>query len=222
MPKTKLACYNTIMKIAKLEHSGILIEKDGSLLVFDPVEFAKKIPKLNNVVAVVITHRHSDHFQPEVLEKIVGDNSEAKILTTSEVGALVENSIVVKAGDHYEIGGFNLDFFGKDHSAIVPGQIPCENIGVVVDENIVNPGDSFDLPSTNAKVLFVPTAAPWLKMSESMDFIKRAAPELVVPIHDALLSELGETISNNWVMKACDEMGAKFVYLKPGDNIELG
>jgi hypothetical protein len=44
----------------------------------------------------------------------------------------------------------------------------------------------------------------------------------VVPIHDALLSELGETISNNWVMKACDDMGAKFAYLKPGDNIELG
>ena len=210
------------MKITKLEHSGILIEKDGKLLVFDPAEFTKKIPKLDNVAAVVITHKHSDHFQPEVLAKIVGDNSGAKILTTSEVGALVENSIVVKAGDHYEIGEFNLDFFGKDHSAIVPGQIPCENIGVVVDGNIVNPGDSFDLPSTNTKVLFVPTAAPWLKISESMDFIRRAAPELVVPIHDALLSELGETISNNWVMKACDDIGAKFAYLKPGDNIELG
>ena len=210
------------MKITKLEHSGIVIEKDGKLLVFDPAEFTKKMLKLDNVVAVVITHKHSDHFQPEVLAKIVGDNSGAKILTTSEVGTLVENSIVVKAGDHYEIGEFNLDFFGKDHSAIVPGQIPCENIGVVVDGNIVNPGDSFDLPSTNAKVLFVPTAAPWLKISESMDFIRRAAPELVVPIHDALLSELGETISNNWVMKACDDIGAKFAYLKPGDNIELG
>lgn len=210
------------MKITKLEHSGIVIEKDGKLLVFDPVEFARKVPKLDSVVAIVVTHKHSDHFQPDVLAKIVGDNPGVKVLTTSEVGALVKNSIVVKAGDHYEIDGFNLDFFGKDHSAIVLGQIPCENIGVVVDGNIVNPGDSFDLPSTNAKVLFVPTAAPWLKISESMDFIKKATPELVVPIHDALLSELGETISNNWVMKACDDMCAKFAYLKPGDNIELG
>ena len=210
------------MKITKLEHSGLVLEKDGKLLVFDPVEFTRKIPKLDSVVAIVVTHKHSDHFQPEVLARILGDNPGAKILTTSEVGALVGNSIVVKAGDHYEIGGFNFDFFGKDHAAIVPGQIPCENIGAVVDGCIVNPGDSFDLPNVDTKVLFVPTAAPWLKISESMDFIKRIAPELVVPIHDALLSELGETISNNWVMKACDDMGAKFAYLKPGDNIELG
>lgn len=209
------------MKITKLEHSGIVLEKDGSLLVFDPVEFTEKLPKLNNVVAIIITHKHSDHLQPEVLRKILSNDPEAKVFTTSEATTLINNSVSVKAGDHYEVGGFSLDFFGKDHSAIVPGQTPCENIGVVVDGDIVNPGDSFDLPNTNAKVLFVPIAAPWLKISESMSFIGKARPELVIPVHDALLSELGETISNNWIKKACDNVGAEFAYLKPGESVEI-
>jgi len=34
------------MKITKLEHSGIIIEKDGKRVVFDPVEINGKIPKL--------------------------------------------------------------------------------------------------------------------------------------------------------------------------------
>ena len=54
------------MKITKLEHSGIIIEKDGKRVVFDPVEIRGKIPKLENVVAIVITHKHGDHLQPEI------------------------------------------------------------------------------------------------------------------------------------------------------------
>ena len=210
-----------VMKITKLEHSGILLEKNGISLVFDPVEFTEKLPELKNIAAIIITHKHSDHLQPEVLARILKDNPKAKILTTNEVSTLIENSIPVKASDHHEIEDFNLDFFSKDHAAIIPGQIPCENIGVVIDETIINPGDSFDLPNINTKILFVPTAAPWLKISESIDFIKKANPELAIPVHDALLSELGETISNNWIKKTCDDIGAKFAYLKPGDSIEL-
>ena len=210
-----------VMKITKLEHSGIVLEEDGSLLVFDPVEFTEKLPKLSKVVAIIITHKHSDHLQPEVLGKILNDNPDAKVFTTGKVATLIGNSISVKAGDHYEVGGFSLDFFGKDHSAIVPGQIPCENIGVVVDGDVVNPGDSFDLPDTKTKVLFVPIAAPWLKISESMSFIEKAKPELIIPVHDALLSELGEAISNNWIKKACNNVEAEFAYLKPGKSVEI-
>ncbi len=206
------------MRITKLEHSGIAIEKDGELLICDPVEFTEKLPAFQNVVAMVITHKHSDHFQPEVVARILQDNPDVKIFTTEDTAPNIENAVVVKAGDSYNVGGFKLDFFGKDHAAIVPGQIPCENIGVVVDDEIVSPGDSFDLPNVRAKVLFVPTAAPWLKIVESMDFIEKTKPEVVIPIHDALLSELGERISNNWIDRACESVGARFVELKPGED----
>ena len=207
------------MEITKLEHSGIVIEKDGERIVFDPVEFNKTIPRLNNVVAVIITHKHSDHLQIEVIKKIIRDNSDAKIITTSDAASFIEDSIIAKAGESYEIGGFKLDFFGKNHAAIIPGQIPCENIGVVVNGSIMNPGDSFDYPDIGAKVLFVPISAPWLKIAESMDFVDRVKPQIVIPVHDALLSDLGKSISDNWMKRACDKAGAEYRDLSFGENV---
>ena len=148
-------------------------------------------------------------------------NPEAKIFTTTDTATEINGATAVRAGDSYTVGGFKLDFFGKDHAAIIPGQIPCENIGVVVDEKIVNPGDSFDLPSMRAGVLFVPIAAPWCKVSESVEFIEKSRPELAIPIHDAVLSELGKTFNNNWLRKTCDEIGAKLEILAPNQSIEL-
>jgi L-ascorbate metabolism protein UlaG (beta-lactamase superfamily) len=207
------------MEITKLEHSGIVIEKDGERIVFDPVEFNKTIPRLNNVVAVIITHKHSDHLQIEVIKKIIRDNSDAKIITTSDAASFIEDSIIVKAGESYQIGGFKLDFFGKDHAAIIPGQIPCENIGVVVNGSIMNPGDSFDYSNIGAKVLFVPISAPWLKIAESMDFVDKVKPRIVIPVHDALLSDLGKSINDNWMKKACDKAGAEYRDLSFGENV---
>ena len=37
-------------------------------------------------------------------------------------------------------------------------------------------------------VLLLPTAAPWLKASEAVDYLRAVAPPLAVPIHEALLA----------------------------------
>lgn len=209
------------MKIIKLEHSGIVIEKNGENLVFDPVEFTEKLPSFLNVVAIILTHKHGDHLQPEIISRILVANPGAKIFTTEDAAPAVNNATIVKAGDSHAVGGFKLDFFGKDHAAIIPGQIPCENIGVVVDEKVVNPGDSFDLPNIKPEVLFVPIAAPWSKVSESIDFAKKAKPDIAIPVHDAVLSELGKKFNNNWLSKACDEIGAKLIVLEPNSSFEV-
>lgn len=209
------------MEITKLEHSGLIIKKNEGRIVFDPVEFEETIPKIENVIAIIITHKHGDHLQTEVLNRILDSNPGAKVFTTSDTAPLISSAIVVKAGDVYELEGFKLEFFGKDHAAIVPGQIPCENVGVVVDDTVVNPGDSFDYPDIEAKVLFVPIAAPWLKTSESMDYINKVKPKMAIPIHDAILSDLGKTISGNWARKVCDDIGVEYRELKPNESVTI-
>lgn len=209
------------MKITKLEHSGIIIEKDGKNIVFDPVEYKKQIPKIENVVAVVITHRHSDHLQMDVLKKILANSPNAKIFTTNETTQIIENAVGVSAGMSLEVEGFKLSFFGSDHAAIVPGQIPCTNIGVVVDDFIVNPGDSFDLPVAPAGILFVPISGPWLKIYESMEYVEKARPKIVVPFHDAFLSEFGESTSINWLKRACENVGAECKTIRPNESFEI-
>ena len=209
------------MKITKLEHSGIIIEKDGENIIFDPVKFTKKLPEINNVVTIIITHKHSDHFQPEVIARILQNSPNAKIFTTADTAPNIENAISVKAGDSHDVGNFKLDFFGKDHAAIIPGQIPCENIGTAVDGRIVNPGDSFDLPDFTPEVLFTPIAAPWCKISESIDYVKKAHPRVVIPIHDAVLSDLGKKFNENWLDAACSEIGAEFTSLVPNQSVSI-
>ena len=209
------------MKITKLEHSGIAIEKDGKTLLFDPVEFEQKLPEFTNVVGIVVTHKHGDHFQPAVVERIMADNPAAELITSAETAEMVNGAIAAKAGDTRDVAGFKLQFFGGEHAAIIPGQVPCDNIGVVVDDVLVNPGDSFDLPETEAKVLMAPIASPWNKVSETINFVNRAHPGTVIPFHDAVLSDLGMTFNCNWLKKACAEIGAEFVQLGFGESFEI-
>lgn len=232
------------MKLTKLEHSGIVLEKGGEKLVFDPVEFAATLPELSGVVAIIITHLHGDHFQPEKISAILDRNPEAKIFAPEDAATAIRNALgvanvtVVAGGDEAFVGGdavangevfagnqegFKLEFFGKDHASVVVGKIPCQNIGVVVDGELTNPGDSFDLLEMNGAVdvLLVPEVAPWAKISETMEFIKIAKPRLVVPVHDGLLSEMGKTIYDNLLRATCGEIGTEFAPLGIGENIEI-
>ena len=210
------------MKITKLEHSGLAIEKNGKTLIFDPVEFTEKLPIFENVVAIIITHKHGDHLQPDKLAKILETNRNAKIFITPDAAEILPDAIIMKTGDSCEIGGFKLSFFGQNHAEIIKGQIPCDNFGVIVDDKIVNPGDSFDLPkATRPNILFVPLAAPWCKIAESVDFIKTAKPEIVIPFHDAVLSDFGRTVHENCLRSACDEIGTKFLSLAPNTSLDF-
>lgn len=211
------------MKFTKLEHSGCVIEKDGARIVCDPVEFGTSLPELDNVVALVITHKHGDHLQPEKIAAILDRNPGVRIFTAVDTASDIPNAEAVNNGDVVNVGGFELRFFGENHAAIVPGKTPCQNIGVVVDGKIVNPGDSFDMPNdvVRPEILLVPSSAPWCKVCEGMEYIKLVQPKLAVPVHNAVLSELGNGFNNNWLRVACEEVGAELAPLKIGESVEI-
>ena len=211
------------MKITKLEHSGIIFEKDGKKIVCDPVEFMEKLPEMENVVAVIITHKHGDHLQLEKLNEILENNPEARVFTAPDAVSDISRAEAVRNGDEVKVGEFELKFFGKNHAEIIPGVVPCENIGVVIDGEYVNPGDSFDVPENldEVKVLFVPSAAPWCKVTEGMEYIKTVKPKNVVPVHTAVLSDLGDGFNNNWLRVAAEEVGAELKALKASESFEI-
>lgn len=211
------------MQITKLEHSGLIIEKAGRKLVFDPVEFADTLPEIRDVVAIVITHIHADHLQPEKVQAILDLNPTAKVFAPADALAQLPNAIVTVGGENVEIDGFTLEFFGKDHASVMAGKVPCDNLGVVIDGKVTNPGDSFDLLEIDGavEVLLVPEAAPWTKLSETTEFMKLARPHVVIPVHDGILSEMGKVIYNNLLRGVCDEIGAEFAPLNVGESINL-
>ena len=209
------------MKITKLEHSGLCFEKDGQILLCDPVEFKEQLLPFNRVAAIIITHKHDDHCQPETIAKILAANPSAQIFTTSDTTSLIGGSIAVTSGETREVGGFKIQFFGKNHASVIEGEIPCANLGFVVDDLAADPGDSFDIPPVTPKALFVPISAPWCKASDAISYITAVKPEIAIPIHDAVLSDLGKTYSNSWLKITCDSLGIKFAPLSSNNFLEV-
>lgn len=211
------------MKLTKLEHSGVVLEKDGQKLVFDPVEFADVLPVLDNVVGIVITHKHGDHLQPEKVSAILDRNPGACLFAPADTVSELPHAEIVRQGDKIDVGAFSLEIFGEWHAEIIPGEVPCANIGAVVDGLVMNPGDSFDFPKDilRPKILLVPAVAPWCKTIESMDYIERVRPEIAVPVHDAILSSMGTAIYDNWLGQACEKVDTRLAPLRVGEIIEF-
>ena len=217
----KATRYNIGMKITKLEHSGLMVENNGAVLLCDPVEITGQLPTFTNVTALVITHKHGDHFQPEVVNKIIAANPQIKVFTTEENASSIPGATAVTDGDLVNVDGFDLRFFGKDHAAIIPGQIPCQNIGVVINGAVANPGDSFDMPPEKVDLLCVPVSGPWCKTVEALDYMKSVASANAIPFHDAILSDFGQTINNNWFERIAAEASIQYVALRVGESLEI-
>jgi hypothetical protein len=124
-------------------------------------------------------------------------------------------------GDHYPVGPFTLEFFGDLHAVIHPSIPVIENRGVLINDKFYYPGDSFTLPDRPVELLAVPTSAPWLKISEVMDFVTTVKHKHSMATHNALHSEFGNALSNGRVKAITEAQGGEFHYLLPGESIAI-
>lgn len=183
-----------MMKVTKYEHACFTVEKDSQMLVVDPGNFTTDFIAPNHVIGVVITHKHADHFDHELIASIIDKNPNAIIIGDASITATIEafQTKTVAAGDTLAIGLFDLEFFGGTHASIHEGTTVPPNLGVLVDDLLYYPGDSFFVPEGRGiDTLALPVAAPWLKIGESLDFLSAIHPRLAFPTHDAILSPLG-------------------------------
>ena len=116
---------------------------------------------------------------------------------------------------------FTLSFFGEQHALIHVDITRNQNIGVMVNSDFYYPGDSFTLPAdASVPVLALPVSAPWLKIAESIDFLKAIKPDRCFPTHNAILSEEGQGIVDRLLTNVAQEIDTTYLPLKPGDSIE--
>jgi L-ascorbate metabolism protein UlaG (beta-lactamase superfamily) len=204
------------MKITKYEHACFTAEKDGQILVVDPGAFTTDFLSPENVVGVVITHEHADHFDHEQLEAIIDKNPEAVIIGHASITSKIEafETRQVNAGDKLTVGEFDLEFFGGEHALIHESKPIVANLGVMINELLYFPGDSFTLPNKPVDTLAVPASAPWMKMSEAMDFLVALHPRFAFPTHDAILSNSGKGLSDVWLGGIAADNGIEYKRLE--------
>jgi L-ascorbate metabolism protein UlaG (beta-lactamase superfamily) len=174
-------------------HSCVLVETESTRLLFDPGVFSTGFETVGELDAILITHQHVDHLDAKRLPALVRANPRVKLIvdagSAAEVSALDLDARVVNPGETITIGPTVVDTLGGNHAVIHP-EIPVPpNVCYLVDDGaFCHPGDSFYRPAHDVDVLGLPTGAPWLKLSEAVDFLRMVAPRVAVPIHQAVLA----------------------------------
>ncbi|RIX28671.1 MBL fold metallo-hydrolase [Amnibacterium setariae] len=212
------------MRITKLEHAALILEEAGRRLVVDPGGLTNPILGVDSVDAVVITHEHADHWTGDQLKRLLDANPGVPILGPSGVARAAEgfDVRVVAPGETVEIASWTLRFFGGNH-AVIHASIPViENVGVLVNERLYYPGDSFYIPlGVEVDTLAAPAGAPWLKISEAMDYVTQLKPKRAFGTHDGVLSAAGVGLVHDRLKAVTEAAGGEYFALKAGDTIDV-
>src|ERR1700691_3289492 len=112
------------MRLTKLGHAGVRLEKDGGILVIDPGVWSGA-GALNGASAVLITHEHPDHLDADALRAALDGQPGLELWTNASVagqfgdfGARVH---AVDHGDTFTAAGFDVHVYGSEHARIMPG-----------------------------------------------------------------------------------------------------
>jgi L-ascorbate metabolism protein UlaG (beta-lactamase superfamily) len=211
------------MRITKFTHACIRVERNGAVLVIDPGGFTEP-EALEDADAVLITHEHFDHLD---VDKLAAARSRWPAMTVhahpdvvSRLGPLEEIAQPVSTGESFTAAGFGVQACGGRHAVIHPDIPRIANLGYLVEGSVYHPGDSVDasdLPAgVQVETLFLPINAPWLKLSESVDFVRAVAPRRAYALHDHLLSEAGATVYGTNLARLA---GCDYTRLEPGTTV---
>ncbi len=180
------------MMITKFGHSCLLIEENGTRILLDPGSFTTEQNSLKDITVVLITHEHGDHVSIDSLKQVMANNPDAKILTNTSVQAMLEKegiqSTAVKQGDVVTEQGVTFEGIGEKHAVLITGVPQIENVGFLINNYLFYPGDALTLPHKEVPVLALPAAAPWSKLSETIEYAKGVAPKVAFPVHDGILA----------------------------------
>lgn len=182
------------MKITKFPQSCLLIETKEKKILIDPGTLKYKEEYFtiwNSVDAILITHKHSDHCNTEILEKL---DKNIPIYSSYEV-QLANKSLninIVKENDNLKFGDVKVEVVHAIHGyqPLLKGAGEVhENVGYIIDDGenrLYTTSDTICFKNDyKADILCAPVTGYGLTMSafETALFSKEVEAKLVIPIH---------------------------------------
>jgi L-ascorbate metabolism protein UlaG (beta-lactamase superfamily) len=190
------------MRIAHLGHSCLLIDIGGQRILIDPGGFSPGIVDVTGVGVILVTHQHPDHVDLQRLPAVLEANPQARLYAEPQAAVLMQEAGIAAeqtfAGETLTFGRVQVTPVGERHALINEALPRVGNLGVVLrsegEPSVFHPGDAYDAEPGRIDILALPLNAPWASSRETVAFSRRISPRVSIPIHDALLSDIGRRL----------------------------
>ena len=190
------------MRLTHLGHACLLVETGGERILIDPGVFSPGIAEVTGVSVILVTHQHPDHVDVERLAAVLEANPQARLYAEPQAASLMDDAGIAAehtvSGEPLMFGQVQVMPVGDQHALINEALPRIGNLGVVLraegEPSLFHPGDAYDAEPGATDILALPLNAPWAAGRDTVAFAQRISPRVAVPIHDALLSDLGREL----------------------------
>lgn len=217
------------MKITKFPQSCLLIEAEQMKILIDPGNLKYKDEYFdiwNNVDIILITHKHPDHCNTEVLQKL---NKNIKIYSTKEVQKANKNLNIniIKENDIIELENIRIEVVHAIHGyqPLLKGEKEIhENVGYIIDDGknrIYSTSDTICFKNDyKADILCIPVTGHGVTMSafETALYAKEVGAVLTIPIH---MDNPAFPPDFNFIKEMFEKYEIEYEILENEENIEI-
>jgi L-ascorbate metabolism protein UlaG (beta-lactamase superfamily) len=212
------------MELTKHGHACVVLSEGDRSLVIDPGAFTDAAA-LQGADAVLITHEHPDHFEPQRLRAAMDADPALEVWTNSSVAAQLDGLgsrvHVVGHGDAVTVAGFDVHVHGELHAEIHPEIPRIANIGFLVGGRVFHPGDALTVPDERVPTLLLPLHAPWSRTADLIDYVRAVHADQAFAVHDGYLNDTGLGVVSGLLGERGPGTPTPFSRLAPGDSTEL-
>jgi L-ascorbate metabolism protein UlaG (beta-lactamase superfamily) len=182
--------------VSPISHASFVMAVPGMVIYVDPVGGAAAYEDHPEPDLILITHEHGDHYEPDTLAAIAGDQT--RLITNPAVFEMLPDDLKAKAeaignGESTTVGDMSIDAIPAYNTTEDRKQYHPEgrDNGYVLDvdgRRVYIAGDTEDIPEmralTDIHIAFVPMNLPYtMDVDQASSAVAEFKPAYVYPYH---------------------------------------